>query len=681
MSLARKLSPLILLVILICSILAVRNSAQSGVQYAYDDLGRLVGVIDPSGNAAAYTYDAVGNLTSIARYTSSQISVLSFTPSSGPVGTTVTILGTGFSTTISSNSVSFHGTAATITSATANQIVTTVPSGATTGTITVTSPAGSFTTSSSFTVGTTTGAPTITSFTPTTAAPATSITITGTNFSTTAANDRLSFNTTRKAANTATSTSISATTPVGTSGHIQVTTPTGSVVSSQDLFVPFGTHTASQVGYTHRTTLGTSSTVSLSTSGKIGLLIFDATVGQQISLSLSGATFPSCFNAYLFAPDGTKIGESDCPAATSFVDAIAAPYTGTYTVGIDPGSSNTGSVTVVPKNASDVTGTITIGGSAVTKTTTVVGQNIALTFSGTAGQTISLMASGATFTTGANIVIFRPDGTPMGSAVTVASSAPAFVGSTPLGQTGTYKIYIDPITTDIGQVTTTLYNAAPATGTITAGGSAVSPTTTTPGQTAQLTFTGTVNERVSVAIQSVSYTSSYFFSPLATISIVKPNGTTVASTDVYNLTGAVFFLDVQTLPDAGTYTLKVDPGPYTGSCTLNLYNVPADATGTTSIGGTGVVVTTSTPGQNAQLTFSGTSGQSISLTASSVTYTGNTLITLYNPDGSVLTTGYVNPGGNVVFSGITLAQTGTQKLYIDPSLADTGHMTLQVTTP
>ena len=35
------------------------------VQYFYDDLGRLTQVVDPSGNVAAYSYDAVGNLLSI----------------------------------------------------------------------------------------------------------------------------------------------------------------------------------------------------------------------------------------------------------------------------------------------------------------------------------------------------------------------------------------------------------------------------------------------------------------------------------------------------------------------------------------------------------------------------------------------------------------------------------------
>lgn len=40
-------------------------------QYSYDELGRLVGVVDGQGNAAVYTYDEVGNLPSIQQFTTS----------------------------------------------------------------------------------------------------------------------------------------------------------------------------------------------------------------------------------------------------------------------------------------------------------------------------------------------------------------------------------------------------------------------------------------------------------------------------------------------------------------------------------------------------------------------------------------------------------------------------------
>ncbi|MQY80154.1 MAG: hypothetical protein GH151_13335 [Bacteroidetes bacterium] len=64
--------------------------------------------------------------------------ITSIDPSSGKVGTTVTITGTDFSTTPDENTVSFNGTEAIVIASTATSITTTVPAGATTGNVTVT---------------------------------------------------------------------------------------------------------------------------------------------------------------------------------------------------------------------------------------------------------------------------------------------------------------------------------------------------------------------------------------------------------------------------------------------------------------------------------------------------------------------------------------------------------------
>jgi FG-GAP-like repeat/IPT/TIG domain len=63
--------------------------------------------------------------------------ITSFAPTSGPIGTAVTIVGTNFSTTTSNNIVYFGATRATVTSATATQLTATVPAGATYQPITV----------------------------------------------------------------------------------------------------------------------------------------------------------------------------------------------------------------------------------------------------------------------------------------------------------------------------------------------------------------------------------------------------------------------------------------------------------------------------------------------------------------------------------------------------------------
>ena len=93
-------------------------------------------------------------------------SITSFAPTSGPVGTVVTITGTDLNGV---TAVRFHNASATAFSVNAagTQLTVTVPHGAATGTITVTTPSGSVKTVPPFTV---TMPPTITSFSPTSGA-------------------------------------------------------------------------------------------------------------------------------------------------------------------------------------------------------------------------------------------------------------------------------------------------------------------------------------------------------------------------------------------------------------------------------------------------------------------------------------------------------------------------------
>src|SRR5204863_9584546 len=77
--------------------------------------------------------------------------ISSFTPTSGPVGTAVTLTGTNF--VPGATQVAFNGTSATsFTVDSATQIHATVPSGATTGKLSVTTAAGTGVSASAFTV-------------------------------------------------------------------------------------------------------------------------------------------------------------------------------------------------------------------------------------------------------------------------------------------------------------------------------------------------------------------------------------------------------------------------------------------------------------------------------------------------------------------------------------------------
>lgn len=144
----RKVIALTLLCVLAAPLLAPPPATgQPVIQYVYDPLGRLIAVIDQQGNLASYVYDAVGNILAIQRVDSSGIpgavAIFLVLPNSGTAGTTVTIIGRGFSPTPALNTVAFNGVGAGVAASTANQITTSVPAGATTGSIVVTSPAGS----------------------------------------------------------------------------------------------------------------------------------------------------------------------------------------------------------------------------------------------------------------------------------------------------------------------------------------------------------------------------------------------------------------------------------------------------------------------------------------------------------------------------------------------------------
>jgi len=80
--------------------------------------------------------------------------ITSFSPTSGSVGTSVTITGTSLT---GASAVRFNGVSATgFTVSSATQIAATVPAGATTGPIGVTTPGGTATSATNFTFGTTT---------------------------------------------------------------------------------------------------------------------------------------------------------------------------------------------------------------------------------------------------------------------------------------------------------------------------------------------------------------------------------------------------------------------------------------------------------------------------------------------------------------------------------------------
>ncbi len=183
-----------------------------------------------------------GNIVPISVYLTGTATIVpyitSLSPTSGSVGTSVTITGANFGATQGTSTVTFNGTAATPTSWSATSIAVPVPTGATTGNVVVTV-GGTASNGVSFTVSAA-GPPNITSLSPTSGPVGTSVTITGMNFGATQGSSTVTFN------GTAASNGMTFT----------VTSTSGNIVYVQHASTDAGTTTSATLAFNSNNTVG-----------------------------------------------------------------------------------------------------------------------------------------------------------------------------------------------------------------------------------------------------------------------------------------------------------------------------------------------------------------------------------------------------------------------------------------
>jgi hypothetical protein len=225
-----------------------------------------------------------------------------------------------------------------------------------------------------------------------------------------------------------------------------------------------------------------------------------------------------------------------------------------------------------------------------------------------------------------------------------------------------------------GGATLMMYTLVDVSGTITPGGPPVGVKIITPGQNARYTFTGKSDQVV-----AVQATNDTFYDCGTIIAILKPDGSPLGSPTA--ICGGGAFLDQQTLPVNGTYTVLVNPeNATTGGATLTLYTV-ADVTGTVTPGGPPVAVKITRPGQNGRYTFAGRSGQTVTVQASRATFEScGTTISLLKPDESPLGPPVAICGGAGTLEAQILPTDGTYTVLVNPDDATTGETTVAVST-
>ncbi len=160
--------------------------------------------------------------------------VLVALPATGPIGTSVTLTGTGFADSSVATGVAFNGTAASFSVDSNTQITATVPVGATTGPVSVTDTEGTGATALDFVV-TPSPTPTVLLFDPSSGPAGTTVTITGTGYT---GSSSVTFHGASASFAVNLDSEIVATVPKSaTSGPISVTTPGGTGTSLTDYTV------------------------------------------------------------------------------------------------------------------------------------------------------------------------------------------------------------------------------------------------------------------------------------------------------------------------------------------------------------------------------------------------------------------------------------------------------------
>ncbi len=648
--------------ILCCTLLLWLVTLHAQTTYVRDADGRVVAATQSNGTSVQYSYDALGHIGPVsAPLSADQLAIFAFMPTHGVAGAEVILEGQGFSNSVANDNVSFHGTAATVLSASATQLVVSVPNGATTGPISVTVSGQTATTATSFVIDDTGAPPSITQVSPLVVAAGGTVTVTGTYLNPIASGTTVQMGGVDMLTGLSQSdTQVQYTVPSNAvSGHVTVNTPYGSATSALPVTVLPSSLVSELNGAPTSYLVANGNAVSFSTgaAGHSGVLTFDAPPGGNDELTLNGITITGSSNAQInvnvYGPTGTVVISTPCytttPGATCRI-ALWNLASGTYTAVVSPVDTSS----IIGFNAfvePDV-----IGPSLAANTPTAVnlatGQLARFTFHANAGDTYALRLSGVN-TIPTNQTMTAYVYSPLSTTITVSNYYTSFavtssstINLSNLPASGTYTVVV--FTNGIpgsGQLTL----VSGVTGTVTKGGVAQSYSTGASGQNAYLTFTANAGDNLEFTLSNISVTGG---SDQLGVSIYNAAGTQITSSSCSGTSPGsdcrIFLWNMA----AGTYSVVVSPT--SGSVmTFNALLQP-DIVGPALTANTPVDISLGT-GQVERLTFNATAGETLALNLSGVSTTpaGQYLyVVVYRPD-----VGTITPTGDYTYFDTTSSQT------------------------
>jgi YD repeat-containing protein len=624
--------------------------AQVSVSYTYDSLGRLVTVTDSAGATAVYTYDAVGNILSVQRLAAGTLNIFNVFPAKAVVGGTVTISGSGFSSTPTQNTVKFNGVSATVDSAGPSQLVVRVPAGGTSGPVTVQVGTASTSSTASFTV--------LQSLPATLSAlagkPGETLTINGSGFPLLDPTLRVRFNGGYLSTPTSvTATSVTVTVPSSiTPGPVTVETPTAVYTSASD-FYPMpskATEASAAVTLTRAISVDApASRTTTTTSGAVSLIRVPLT-GGDLTLSVVpqvvGGTEPVTVNVY--NPQGNlfrTLSLTSGTPASLHLDPADVALNGIYTLLISGTTTAGYDLNVAALN--DGTQNLTLG-VALNFGPTKASQYLKLPLAAAEPGPVNLVFTGTAISSGGTVGVRKFD-----TSVAPLTSGNSAVLDT-LSTSAPTRLRIEP------GANTVVSGSLTATGTlvqnVALGGTPPLFTANFPTQWVKRQVTTTAGQAIGVSISDLAAPGG---SGNANISATTPAGT---FSTFYSST----FIPTLIIPNPGAGAAAVTVNPLSGA-TSNAMNVQVGPSTLLTAGAATAAVTGNTDAHTFAH-FNVASTDKLQVVVSNLTFgtaTGQGKVFVQRPD-NFYTSASSTSGANMVFRVDGAVASGVYALTIDP---------------
>lgn len=189
--------------------------------------------------------------------------------------------------------------------------------------------------------------------------------------------------------------------------------------------------------------------------GGTGSAAFTGTAGEKVFVAISHSTLPNqCGGIGITDAANDQLGTGCITDGHGFIDTVALPTTGTYTLQITPADNQVGQTIAQLIVVKDVDTNITINGPAITANLSTPGATATFRFSGTAGQRVYIDSSNSTLPDQCGgFELVGPDEQSLGSGcITGGKGGISSEGGTILPATSAYTVIINPSDADTGRL-------------------------------------------------------------------------------------------------------------------------------------------------------------------------------------------------------------------------------------